>query len=46
MEDDGFPRPQKIPYHPGAKWGVRAFGPQNELKMGPNTKNPMKTLLK
>ncbi len=38
MEDGGFPGPQRIPYHPGAKWGVRAFGSQNEPKMEPNTK--------
>ena len=33
MEDDGFPGPQKLPYPPGAKWGVRAFAPQNEPKL-------------
>ncbi len=46
VEDDGFPGPQKVPYHPCAKWGMRAFGPQNEPKMRPNAKKPCENVAK
>ena len=45
MEDDGFPRPPKAVCLPCAKWGVRVFGPQNDVKRTRNevnTKNAMK----
>ena len=49
VEDDGFPRPPKVVCLPCAKWGVRAFGPQNEVKRVQNEvkhKNPYEITMK
>ena len=42
VEDDGFPRSPKVVGFPCAKWGVRAFGPQNQVKRTQNEVNTKK----